>query len=80
MLEQLTSQQKVTGLKQSQRAVTEGKAKHAFVALDAEKRVTATFCELCAEHNVPVTNVESMKELGRLCGIEVSAAVAVLLN
>lgn len=80
MLQELNTHAKVTGLKQSQRAVMEDKALHAFVAKDAEKRVTVAFCELCAQHGVEITEVETMRELGAACGIEVGAAVAVLLK
>ncbi len=80
MLHELNTHAKVTGLKQSQRAVTENKARHAFVAKDAERRVTEAFRALCAEHGVEITEVETMRELGNACGIEVGAAVAVLLR
>ena len=58
----------------------ENKARHAFVAKDAEERVTADFCALCARHGVEITRVDTMRELGAACGIEVGAAVAVLLR
>lgn len=80
MLQELNTNAKVTGLKQSQRAVAEDRAKHAFVAADAEKRVTESFIRLCKEHHVEVTEVESMSALGAACGIEVGASVAVLLK
>ena len=80
MLHELNTNAKVTGLKQSQRAVIEDKARHAFVAQDAEERVTADFCALCAQHGVEITKVDTMRELGAACGIEVGAAVAVLLK
>ena len=38
-LQSLNTNAKVTGLKQSQKAVTEDRARHAFIANDAEKRV-----------------------------------------
>lgn len=76
----LNTNAKVTGLKQSQRAVTEDRARHAFIANDAEKRVTSAFRALCAAHGVEITEVETMRELGAACGIEVGAAVAVLLK
>ena len=45
----------------------------------ADPRVTEPIQELCAAGRVPVEQVESMKELGEACGIEVSAAVVALL-
>ena len=80
MLQALNKDAKVTGLKQSQRAVAEGKARHAFIAADAEMRLTTAFRALCEEHGVEITEVETMRELGIACGIQVGAAVAVLLK
>jgi large subunit ribosomal protein L7A len=67
-------------LKQSRKSVKEGRAAAAFIAGDAESRVIQPFEALCAEHGVRVERVETCKELGSACGIEVGAAVAVLLN
>ena len=35
---------------------------------------------LCKQKGVPVTYVDSMKMLGKACGIEVGAAVAAVVN
>ncbi len=80
MLSELKNGIKVIGLKQSQRAVADGRAKKAFVAKDAEKRVTENFLKLCTEQGVEIELVETMRELGEACEIEVSAAVAVALT
>ena len=80
MLSQLSSAAKVVGVKQSKKVIRDGSAKHAFIAADAERRITAPIYELCEAHNVPVTEVSSMKELGSAVGIAVGAAVGTVID
>lgn len=75
MLSQLSSAAKVVGVKQSKKVIRDGGAKQVFIAADAERRITGPIRELCAENNVAVTDVSSMKELGEAVGIAVGAAV-----
>jgi len=75
-----TASKKTVGLKQSLKAVKNGRAEYAFVARDAEERVLAPFIEACREHSVMITYVDTMDALGRACGIEVGAAVACILK
>ncbi|MDD4688282.1 MAG: ribosomal L7Ae/L30e/S12e/Gadd45 family protein [Eubacteriales bacterium] len=79
MLEDLTTDKKVIGIKQSQKAVEDGEAGKAFVALDCEDNVKQPFLNLCRINNVQVVMAESMEQLGQACGISVGAAVAVIL-
>ena len=76
MLSKLSESSKVVGAKQTKRALTGGKAVAVYLADDADPRVTEAIRELSEECNVPVYDVPSMKELGRVCGISVGAAVA----
>lgn len=80
MLKELQSGKKVSGSKQSRRAVRSGLAKTVFLAKDADPHLTAPLKALCEEHGVPVCEDCSMRELGRAGGIEVDAAVAALLK
>ena len=57
-----------------------GAAAQVFVALDAEKRVVGPIYELCSEHGMEVTEVTTMTELGDAVGIDVGAAVVVVLH
>ena len=79
MLEELKTDSKIVGFKQSLRAVKEGNAKKAFVAMDADVHVATPFVNACEEKGVAVEYCESCRVLGDACGIEVGAAVAVLL-
>ncbi|MFO7263060.1 MAG: hypothetical protein A6D91_00640 [Bacillaceae bacterium G1] len=69
----------VVGVKQTAKAIEQGRAKEVFIARDAEHRVVARVIELCQEAGLPITYVETMRELGAACGIDVGAsAVAVI--
>ena len=68
------------GLKQSTEAVKKGQVKTAYVALDADEHVRLPFEALCEEMSVPVEHKESKAKLGKAFGINVSAAVAVVLK
>jgi large subunit ribosomal protein L7A len=70
----------VIGTKQTLKAIKEGKVKVLFVAADAEKHVTRSVEEVAKETKLEMIHVESMKELGKACGIEVSAAMAAILK
>ena len=80
MLEELKTDSKIVGFKQSIRAVEAGNAAKAFVAMDADVHVTAPFIHACEAKSVPIERCESCKALGSACGIDVGAAVAVLLK
>lgn len=69
----------VTGTKQTQKAVDCGKARHVFIARDADERVTRPILEVCEQKVIPVTLVETMDELGKACNIKVSAATAAIV-
>ena len=63
MLTELKQGSKVVGVKQTKRAVNDGKAARVFLAEDADPRVTAPVEALCAEKQIPVERVPQMKEL-----------------
>lgn len=80
MLTQLKQGAKVVGVKQTRRAIDDGRAARVFLALDADPALTAPVEALCTEKGVPVEKVAQMKELGSACGIAVGSAVAALLH
>ncbi|NCE65721.1 50S ribosomal protein L7ae-like protein [Pseudoflavonifractor sp. 524-17] len=79
MLSKLKSGPRVVGVKQTRRALGDGKAAQVFLAEDADPRITQPVEAICAQQGVPVTRVPHMKELGSACGISVGSAVAALL-
>lgn len=79
MFAQLAQAAKVVGVKQSQKAIKEGRAVGVFLADDAEQRVVRPIADLCRQMNVPLTEVPTMAELGDAAGIDVGAAVVTIL-
>ena len=81
MFDQLKDQAKlVIGTKQSLKAIKEGHAQTLFIAKDAERHVTRAVEEEAKAMQTQVVYAESMKKLGKACGIEVGAATVVILK
>ncbi len=80
LLEDLKHCKKTVGVKQSTKAVENGVATSVIIARDCEQRVVRGIIELCEKTSIPVTYADSMKQLGKACGIEVDAAVACILK
>lgn len=79
MLTQLEQGEKVAGVKQVRRALQSGRAREVFLARDADPALTQPLAQLAGQQGVPARWVDTMRELGRACGIAVGAAVAALL-
>jgi len=79
MLTELTTDNKLVGLKQSLRAVEGGKVKKVFLAEDADSKVRLPIIKACEKKNVEIEPVPAMADLGKACGINIGAAVAVIL-
>lgn len=80
MVERLKAAKKrVVGTKQTSKAVEKGEARIVYIARDSEKNVIETLEKLCKEQSVEIIYVDSMEQLGELCGIEVGAASAAIL-
>ncbi|MEH7352483.1 50S ribosomal protein L7ae-like protein [Neobacillus drentensis] len=76
----LQAQRFVIGTKQTVKALKEGNVQELIVANDAEPKVTAKIVNEALLLNVPVLYVESMKKLGKACGIEVGAAAVAIIR
>lgn len=66
---------KLIGTKQATKAVESGIAKEVYVATDADEKITSKVVALCKSKGIPVYYVDSMQRLGKVCGIDVGAAV-----
>jgi len=75
-----TISSKTVGLKQTAKAIQSGNARQVFLAGDVDDYVANKIKMLCREFQVPIIEVDSMKELGEACGIHVGAATAAILN
>jgi large subunit ribosomal protein L7A len=75
------SSAKIIGLKQTLRAIQQNKISAVYLANDIEDHIVRKITELCRENAIPILAAElSQKELGRLCQIEVGAAVVGIMK
>ena len=73
------ARRRAVGAKETLKAVQNGEAKIVYLALDADEHVLRPLRAALARRPVTVYEAESMKALGRACGIEVGAAAAAVL-
>ena len=76
MLEKLKDASKVVGTRRLLRAIQAGEIEEAYVARDADLFILRQVRQAWADAGVRMVEVESMKELGRACGVEVKTASA----
>jgi len=79
MVERLSGK-KVIGIKQTGKSLRNGLGKTLYVAKDSDEHLISPLIKLAEELKIEINYVNTMKELGRLCGIEVGAAVALILK
>lgn len=75
-----TARHKLVGTKRTLRALKDGEALVCYLARDAEPRVIEPLRQLCVEKDLEAVYVDSMRQLGRYCGIDVGAAAAAILK
>ncbi|MCL6547378.1 MAG: ribosomal L7Ae/L30e/S12e/Gadd45 family protein [Alicyclobacillus sp.] len=74
------AKRRTIGSNQTTKALQQMTAKCVYVAMDADERVTRPIVSLAENQGVAVEWVESMKQLGKACGIDVGAAAAAILE
>lgn len=79
-MENLKYKNKVVGVKQVKNAVKSGRADRVYIADDSDISVTSSMFELCRENGIEPIIVETRKELGRACGVDVYTAAAAILK
>ena len=80
MISELASQEKVIGVKQSRKAVREGRACQVYLACDADPALTEPVAEHCAQTGIPVETEYTLAQLGKACRITVGASVVAVLR
>lgn len=80
MYPELEGADKAVGIKQTMKAVQKGLCKQVFIARDADRAIVKGLEELCESMQVPLKYIDSMKQLGKACGIEVGASAAGILK
>ncbi|AKA71405.1 ribosomal L7Ae/L30e/S12e/Gadd45 family protein [Clostridium scatologenes] len=71
---------KVVGVKQTIKAIKAGTIKTVYIAKDADDKFIQPVRLLVEEESLELVYIDSMKELGKLCGIDVGAATAAVLK
>lgn len=79
MLEKLSERDKVIGIKQTAKALSQNKIEALFIAEDADKNLVQHLEQGAKDKNAKIIYVDTMKDLGEACGIDVGAAVAAIL-
>ncbi|MGB9846190.1 MAG: ribosomal L7Ae/L30e/S12e/Gadd45 family protein [Desulfotomaculales bacterium] len=74
------ARKRTVGSKQTLKAVLRKEAKAVYIAADAERHVTEPIRKACLDNNVTVIEVDSMRTLGKTCGIEVGCASAAIIE
>lgn len=81
MLEELKNKKRRTvGLKQTTQAIRAGMAEQVFLAEDVDDYIAKKVEEECSKHGLTINYVDTMKEIGEACGINVGAATAAILK
>ncbi|MCL2322395.1 MAG: ribosomal L7Ae/L30e/S12e/Gadd45 family protein [Oscillospiraceae bacterium] len=71
---------KVIGVKQSLRSMENGFGETLYVANDADNKLIAPLIKYADEINISIKRVETMKELGKMCGLQIETAAALKLK
>ncbi|OIJ15444.1 ribosomal protein L7Ae-like protein [Anaerobacillus arseniciselenatis] len=71
---------KVIGTKQTLKALEDGVVEELYIASDADYKVIYKVAALAEKKDVPTIKVQSMKKLGKACGIDVSAATVAIVK
>ena len=79
MVDRLTGK-KAVGIKQTAKAIKSGEAKIVYIAKDADGKLVQNIEMSARENALEIKYINTMKELGRLCGIDVGAATAAILQ
>ena len=81
MAEELAmAQKRVAGTKQVLRAIERDMVKAVYLAQDCDDFLYRRIVNAAGEKNVPVVKVETMKELGKMCQVEVKTTTAGILK
>jgi len=74
------STRRVVGARQVLRAIKASTLAQAFVARDADPFITRPVVDACEKNGVRFIEIDTMAQLGAVCGIGVKASVAGILK
>jgi large subunit ribosomal protein L7A len=70
----------VIGKKQTKRLILKNDIQKVYIARDAEKHVTEDIIKICKDKNIDIIFIDKMKELGKICNIDINAAIAAVIK
>lgn len=70
---------RVVGRRETVKHISRGDASVVYVARDANPAILSEVEGQCRTHQIPMNFVDTMRELGQLCGIDVGAACAAVI-
>jgi large subunit ribosomal protein L7A len=75
------AKQKIIGLKQTLRAIQQDRVQTVYIADDIDEHIARQITEICRQKEISLVPANiNQKEMGRLCQIEVGAAVVSLVK
>ena len=80
MISDAEKERLIVGVKQAVKAVKENRAAKIFLANDCESRISAPLEQAALAGETDIFYIDTMKELGTMCGIDVGASCAVVLK
>lgn len=81
MLNLKNSSDLIIGLKQTLKAIQSDRSSKVYLAADADAFIKKSVTDACTQKNLEIIYVNTMKELGEACGIDIGASTAtVILN
>lgn len=79
-MDDLSTNKKTVGLNQTVKALEEGNIARVYLAEDADDKIRTKVTLACMKEEVEIFFVDSMKSLGKACGIDVKSAVCGILK
>ena len=80
VLPEIAGKKVIVGAKQLRKAIAKGCVRYVFLAENADPAVTEPLEAMCGEKDILIHWVPDMAGLGQVCGIEVGAAAAAVID
>ena len=80
VLPEVAGKKVIVGAKQLRKAIAKGCVRYVFLAENADPAVTEPLEAMCGEKDILIHWVPDMAGLGQVCGIEVGAAAAAVID
>ncbi len=71
---------KVIGVKQSLKSMKNGLGETLYIAKDADSKLIEPLIECADQFSITIQHVNTMKELGKMCGLQIESAAALKLK